>query len=112
MAGRIEEVDAALERVVEVTSTMRLPQAEDGITGAIGALLLWSGRADELAELLKGTQDGPLPVVALHAASAAGSAASTRPGPCCRARPGRPGRRQLVLDAHLGRGGRGRRRAR
>ena len=68
MAGRIEEVDAALARVVEVTSTMRLPQAEDGITGAIGALLLWSDRADELAELLKGTEEGPLPVAALHAA--------------------------------------------
>ena len=40
---------------------MRLPQAEDGITGAIGALLLWSGRADELAELLKDTEEGPLP---------------------------------------------------
>ena len=68
MAGRIDEVDAALARVVEVTSTMRLPQAEDGITGAIGALLLWSDRADELAELLKGTEEGPLPVAALHAA--------------------------------------------
>lgn len=68
MEGRIDEVDAALARVIEVTSTMRLPQAEDGITGAIGALLLWSDRADELAELLKVTEEGPLPVAALHAA--------------------------------------------
>jgi hypothetical protein len=68
MEGRIDEVDAALARVVEVTSTMRLPQAEDGITGALGALLLWSDRVEELAELLRGTEDGPLPVAALHAA--------------------------------------------
>jgi hypothetical protein len=68
MEGRLDEVNLALERVVEVTSTMSLPQAEDGITGAIGALLLWSDRVDELAELLKGTADGPLPTTALHAA--------------------------------------------
>ena len=68
MEGRFDEVNQALERVVEVTATMSLPQAEDGITGAIGALLLWSDRVDELAELLKGTAEGPLPTAALHAA--------------------------------------------
>jgi DNA-binding SARP family transcriptional activator len=68
MEGRIEELKEALERVIEVTSTMRLPQAEDGVTGAIGSLLLWEDRVDELTELLKGTVDGPLPVTALHAA--------------------------------------------
>ena len=30
MAGRIEEVKEAIDRVIEVTGTMRLPQAEDG----------------------------------------------------------------------------------
>ena len=47
---------------------MRLPQAEEGVTGAVGSLLLWYGRVDELVELLKGTQEGPLPVIALHTA--------------------------------------------
>jgi hypothetical protein len=47
---------------------MNLPHAEDGITGAVGALLLWEDRVDELVELLKGTAEGPLPVTALHAA--------------------------------------------
>jgi hypothetical protein len=68
MAGRIEELKEALERVIEITSTMRLPQAEDGITGAIGSLLLWEDRVDELVELLEHTVEGPLPVTALHAA--------------------------------------------
>lgn len=68
MAGRIEELKEALDRVIEITSGMSLPQAEDGVTGAIGSLLLWDDRVDELVELLKDTQNGPLPVVALHAA--------------------------------------------
>jgi hypothetical protein len=68
MAGRIDELKEALERVIEITATMRLPQAEDGVTGAIGSLLLWDNRVDELAELLKTTAEGPLPTTALHAA--------------------------------------------
>jgi hypothetical protein len=68
MAGRIEELKEAVDRVIEVTATMRLPQAEDGITGAIGSLLLWDGRGQELVDTLGGTLEGPLPAVALHAA--------------------------------------------
>jgi hypothetical protein len=81
MEGRIDEVDAALARVVEVTSTMRLPQAEDGITGALGALLLWSDRVEELAELLRGTEDGPLPVAAAAIARKASTGPSADPEP-------------------------------
>ncbi|MFC5176494.1 BTAD domain-containing putative transcriptional regulator [Nocardioides taihuensis] len=68
MEGRFDEVEASLARIIEVTSGMRLPQAEDGVLGAVGAQLLWSDRAGELAELLKDTVDGPLPTTALHAA--------------------------------------------
>jgi hypothetical protein len=47
---------------------MRLPQAEDGIAGAVAALALWGDRADQLAGLLESAEEGPLPVAALHAA--------------------------------------------
>lgn len=68
MEGRADDAEAAVARVVELTATMRLPQAEDGISGALAALLLWSDRAREMAEMLRETEDGPLPVTALHAA--------------------------------------------
>ncbi|MBJ7358656.1 AAA family ATPase, partial [Nocardioides sp.] len=68
MEGRLTELKDALDRVVEMTATMRLPQAEDGVTGAVGSLLLWENRVDELADLLTVTAEGPLPTTALQAA--------------------------------------------
>ncbi len=63
MAGRFEECESTLERIVHLDQQMSLDQTEDATLGALMSLRLWQGRGAETAELLVQMQDqSPLPL--------------------------------------------------
>ena len=62
MAGRFDECEERMERIIRLNEQMSLQQSADATAGALIALRLWQGRSAEIAPLLAALEDGPLPV--------------------------------------------------
>jgi hypothetical protein len=61
MAGRFDECEERLDRVMRLADQMRMQQMEDATAGALVTLRLWQGRTDEVAPVLFAFEDGALP---------------------------------------------------
>jgi DNA-binding SARP family transcriptional activator/tetratricopeptide (TPR) repeat protein len=62
MAGRFDDCEERMERIIRLNEQMSLQQSADATAGALIALRLWQGRSAEIAPLLAALEDGPLPV--------------------------------------------------
>lgn len=65
LAGRFEEAAERLAGVEALAEQMDLLQKDEAIAGALLALRLWQGRADEMVPMMQSLQGGPLPVTSL-----------------------------------------------
>ncbi|SES48252.1 Transcriptional regulatory protein, C terminal [Pedococcus cremeus] len=61
MAGRFDECEERMERIVRLDQQMSLQQSADATAGALISLRLWQGRSAEVAPVLAMLDESPLP---------------------------------------------------
>lgn len=62
MAGRFDECEEVLQRIVRLDAQMSLEQSGDATAGALLSLRLWQGRGAELAPMLMQMGEWPMPM--------------------------------------------------
>jgi hypothetical protein len=63
MAGRFDECERQMSRILELQDLMDIPQGSDAQAGALISLRLWQGRAAEVGQVLAAVDTGSMPVV-------------------------------------------------
>jgi hypothetical protein len=62
MAGDFDECRRLFDELTRIVSQASLKHADDAMAGAVIVMNIWSGRAEETAQLMLGMADGPLPL--------------------------------------------------